>query len=177
MSEVRSCTKCGERKPLAEFYVRQSTGAVNPWCRACYREWHRNRYAPQGDETDSPRPCAVCGVNFTPKQRRAAMYCSAECKNRSPKHREKHLRRKYGITSADYDAMLAAQGGRCALCDATPETQRAKYKTFFHVDHCHDTGRVRGLLCGEHNLMLGRWGDDPAQLRRAADYLEAKTIG
>ena len=68
--------------------------------------------------------------------------------------------------------MLAAQGGTCALCDATPESQRAKYQTYFHVDHCHDTGRVRGLLCGEHNMLLGRFNDDPDLLRRAADYID-----
>ena len=93
----------------------------------------------------------------------------------SGRSRELHLRRKYGITVADYDAMLESQGGTCALCDATPETQRARYTTYFHVDHCHDTGRVRGLLCGEHNLLLGRFGDDPVLLRQAADYLERVT--
>lgn len=169
--EDRTCTKCNQTKDAAGFYARQT------WCKACYREWHRARYVPSNGADDAPRACVVCGSDFTPKQRRAALYCSAECKNRSPKHREKHYKRKYGITPADYDAMLTAQGGTCALCDATPETQRAKYTTYFHVDHCHDTGRVRGLLCGEHNLMIGRFNDDPVLLRKAADYIGGKMTG
>jgi hypothetical protein len=80
--------------------------------------------------------------------------------------------RKYGISIDDYEALLAAQGGTCALCDATPATQSAKYRTYLHVDHCHATGRVRGLLCGEHNLLIGRFNDDPQRLRAAADYID-----
>lgn len=87
--------------------------------------------------------------------------------------REAHLRRSYGIAQADYDAMLAAQGGGCAICGKTAEQQK-RYTNYLHVDHCHATGRVRGLLCDQHNLLLGRFNDDPALLRKAADYLEAR---
>lgn len=60
-------------------------------------------------------------------------------------------RRRYGITRADYDAMLAAQGGHCAVCPRTEPGGRGRY---FHVDHDHQTGKVRGLLCHEHNTAL-----------------------
>lgn len=70
--------------------------------------------------------------------------------------------------------MLAAQGGGCAICGVVPSEQKAKYRSFLHVDHCHVTGRVRGLLCGEHNLLLGRFNDNPALLRLAAAYLEGE---
>ena len=168
--DERTCTKCHTTKPRADFYGGKT------WCKSCYRDWHRQRYTPKHGADDSPRQCVWCGESYSPKTRRVSMYCSAACKAAQRKgsgdERNQHLVRKYGITQADYDAMLAAQGGTCALCDVTPETQRARYTQYFHVDHCHDTGRVRGLLCGEHNLMLGRFGDDPAQLRAAADYLE-----
>jgi hypothetical protein len=84
--------------------------------------------------------------------------------------RNGHLLRKYGITVQDYDRMLAAQGGGCAICGKRPDEQ-TRYRAFLHVDHCHDTGRVRGLLCDQHNLLLGRWEHDPYLLRRAAAYL------
>lgn len=67
--------------------------------------------------------------------------------------------------------MLAEQGGGCALCGKKPEEQK-RYSKFLHVDHDHDTGRVRGLLCDRHNLLIEQWGHDPALLRRAAAYLE-----
>lgn len=84
------------------------------------------------------------------------------------KVREGHLRRKYGMSLADYDTMLAAQGGCCALCLSDRPGGRA---STFHVDHDHDTGRVRGLLCHNCNRGLGYLGDDPDLLREAADYL------
>jgi hypothetical protein len=76
--------------------------------------------------------------------------------------------RKYGVTLADYDAMLAAQGGKCAVCLTTPDTQRYGV---FHVDHCHTSGAVRGLLCRGCNNVLGVVNDDPAALARAIAYL------
>lgn len=112
---------------------------------------------------------------FQPKQRRAAFYCSRECKDayhvESGTARDKYLRRKYGISAADYDKMLAAQGGGCALCGKKPEDQK-RYSKYLHVDHCHKTGRVRGLLCDRHNLLLGQWGDEIDLLQRAVEYLE-----
>lgn len=74
---------------------------------------------------------------------------------------------RYGITVEQYDAMLAAQNGVCAICfNATGEK---KYR--LSVDHDHTTGRVRGLLCGGCNVTLGHMKDDPQLLYQAMDYL------
>jgi hypothetical protein len=104
--------------------------------------------------------------------------CSRACKEvdhvRSGRARDAHLRRKYGITADDYDQLLAAQGGGCALCGIKPEDlTTGRYRTFLHVDHCHDTGQVRGLLCPDHNLLLGRFGDSVEMFKRIVEYLEA----
>jgi hypothetical protein len=80
--------------------------------------------------------------------------------------RAAHLKRKYGITVADYEGMLAAQGGGCAICGA-PEPNGQS----LHVDHCHDTGAVRGLLCFTCNAGLGLFDHDGERLARAASYL------
>lgn len=80
---------------------------------------------------------------------------------------------KYGLTVAEWEAMLEAQGGVCAIC-GEPET--AKNRTVLAVDHDHATGRARGLLCHRCNRLLGHAGDDPEILRRAADYLTAHVI-
>jgi hypothetical protein len=75
---------------------------------------------------------------------------------------------RYGIEENDYDALLARQGGRCAICDATePGGQRR----VFSVDHDHMTGLVRGLLCGNCNFALGHFKDRPDLLERAVEYL------
>jgi hypothetical protein len=92
--------------------------------------------------------------------------------NNRLKAKDNDLKKTYGITLADYDAMLEKQDGKCAICRS--EETRA-FKTLC-VDHCHAEGHVRGLLCSSCNSGLGRFKDDPAALRRAAAYLERETI-
>jgi hypothetical protein len=79
--------------------------------------------------------------------------------------REYHLQQRYGITGAEVDAMIEAQGGTCAVCPGKPE----------HVDHDHKTGVVRGVLCFNCNQALGNVRDDPRVLRRLIDYLFASS--
>ena len=83
---------------------------------------------------------------------------------------KKNLKRNFGLTLEDYDRMLQAQEGRC-VCGKT-EGDRGYYR--LHVDHDHDTGEVRGLLCGSCNRGIGLLGEDPKLLRLLADYLERR---
>jgi hypothetical protein len=99
-----------------------------------------------------------------------ATYC-LPCHNRRGKasrdkvggSRTYHLARRYGITAEEADVMSAEQGGLCAICRDAPAA---------HVDHDHDTGRVRQLLCFNCNGGLGQLKDDPTVLRAAARYVE-----
>lgn len=77
------------------------------------------------------------------------------------------IRRVYGITQAEYDAMLEKQNGKCAICNNTDEVEGRKLA----IDHCHTTGRVRGLLCGKCNRGLGLFKDNPDLLLKAISYL------
>lgn len=85
--------------------------------------------------------------------------------------------KQYGMTPADYEAMLEAQNHQCAnpvcgnVADLSPGIAGR-----LHVDHDHDTGRVRGLLCTNCNLALGKCRDSPAILRGLADYVEADRV-
>jgi hypothetical protein len=78
----------------------------------------------------------------------------------------KRLESVYGISQEQYEAMVARQGGLCAICNTKPD------KTLC-VDHCHETGRVRGLLCSSCNSMLGFSKDDPRRLEAGSVYLRA----
>lgn len=69
----------------------------------------------------------------------------------------------YGITQDDFNQMWSDQGGKCAICHEAHE--------MLVTDHCHATGRVRGLLCRNCNFGLGHFRDDPASLLRAIEYL------
>jgi len=81
-------------------------------------------------------------------------------------HRSR-LKTFYGITPADYAAMLARQNGVCGICRRPPVERRLA------VDHCNATGLIRGLLCNRCNLGLGHFDHGPAQLRAASDYVHA----
>lgn len=78
------------------------------------------------------------------------------------RQRRADLRRRYGITPEIYDDMYHAQGGLCGLCGVAP---------IAHIDHDHDTGLVRKLLCHNCNVGLGHFRDDPVLLQTAVDYL------
>ena len=80
------------------------------------------------------------------------------------------LARSYGLSRQDFEKRLADQGGRCRLCDGRLDGSSPAMVP--HVDHCHDTGRVRGLLCHHCNVLLGHAKESPTLLRAAANYVE-----
>ena len=80
-----------------------------------------------------------------------------------------HYQRKYGITISDRDRMLDVQGGLCAICGGLPKGKGNR----LHVDHCHTTNKIRGLLCSPCNTLLGQAQEDVSVLRSAIAYLEA----
>jgi hypothetical protein len=87
--------------------------------------------------------------------------------------RRRHYRRKYGITPEWYERTLAAQGGVCAICGSDRKTQGQSY---FPVDHCHESGKVRGILCVECNHAIGRLDKFPDWAERATAYLAQFSI-
>lgn len=82
-------------------------------------------------------------------------------------HWRLHLKKKYGITPEDYDALLSSQSGRCAACGQEPRPP-----TRFHLDHDHATGKIRGILCHHCNNALGFTGDSLERLRLLVAYME-----
>jgi len=87
--------------------------------------------------------------------------------------RSARLKRNYGLTLEDYEHMLAEQGGACAICHDTPNGRWTK----LNIDHCHITGKVRGLLCVNCNRALGYLKDDPSRAIRCAEYLQISKEG
>ncbi len=86
------------------------------------------------------------------------------------KRRNSEYLRLYALTREQYDAMVIAQDGRCAICKLPPHGPRPSDK-ILHVDHDHKTGKVRGLLCGIHNRALGAFQDSLELLWEAGIYL------
>lgn len=81
--------------------------------------------------------------------------------------RERMLKKTYNITDEEYEYRLSAQNNRCAICDK----HRSAFKQTLAVDHCHKTGKVRGILCSNCNLGIGNMKDNIEFLKKAIGYL------
>lgn len=103
--------------------------------------------------------CRDCDSRFQHESRELA----------SDYHKNWKLKRNFGITLQQYEAILNSQNNKCAICGREPGQTTMKYR--LAVDHCHETGVVRGLLCSDCNIGLGKLGDNVHGLRRALDYL------
>lgn len=159
---MKRCRKCGELKPLTAFYREKTTrdGYRND-CKACFaarsKQWYlRNREhaIAQVKAWQQANPDRVKATRKAARARRGSI------------DRDARLRRVFGVSSGDYAAILAEQGGGCALCGRTPPPGRS-----LHVDHDHATGVVRGLLCFRCNAGIGQFREDKIRLVNAAVYL------
>jgi len=150
-AEFKTCPRCGFTKPVDEYRTRKGAkagGGPSGYCRECMAGYH-------AEYVKTPHGHARTRAAGTGWSRRNKGY---------------FLKRNYGITLADYEALLAIQGSRCAICGTG---EPGGVANVFAVDHCHESLRVRGLLCNLCNLGLGQFKDDPERLRSAAAYLES----
>lgn len=153
---------CGQCRVTIAIERHPSKALPKFCCRPCVDAFRRAaRLLPPTCHPDRPRVarglCAIC------YERERSKTCPK--KELTPEERLRRLCKKYGITPADYARMLAEQHGGCAICRHCPDRT-------LHVDHCHATGKVRGLLCGRCNVALGMVGESSVRLRQAIDYLE-----
>lgn len=95
-------------------------------------------------------------------------YCKLQCAERAGK-----IRRRYGIQASDVYAMYKEQKGRCAICNTKGDIHEMGFTTrpTLHIDHCHTTSAVRGLLCHSCNLGIGHLRDDTNIMKQAIKYL------
>lgn len=114
--------------------------------------------------------CRSCGVEKPLSEFRATKAGNhrsrcTKCDNKAAV--DSRYRRFYGIDAEDWNVMFAEQEGCCAICGKHQSEQKKRLE----VDHCHETGYVRALLCTNCNTAIGKFYDDPDLLYRAADYL------
>jgi hypothetical protein len=103
-------------------------------------------------------------------EEKAAYYQANKEKMKEQVMRAK-MYRKYGITIEEYDAMYADQNGVCAICNQPESLMLRGAIKRLAIDHCHETGKIRGLLCFSCNTALGSFKDDPAIITAALSYL------
>lgn len=138
MEETKRCTKCGELKPLHEFYKRGDSDKHRPACKLCTNTETLDKYHKQGG------------------------------KEKQKKRSFKNLTKRYGISPEIYEEERVKQNYSCLLC-GLHESKSTHGR--LHMDHCHETGKYRGLLCVHCNVALGAFKDNVDVMRKAIEYL------
>ena len=117
--------------------------------------------------------------NLTTEDQKAYLrQWAREDRKRNPeKHKDKSLKRQYGIGLNEFNQMLKDQNSKCAICneEETAIDPKSKKPRNLAVDHCHSTGKIRGLLCSKCNTALGALKDSTELLRKAILYLQRTT--
>jgi hypothetical protein len=139
---MKTCKICKKQKSLDEFYETKRNGVP---------------YGHHGK-------CKAC-------------YVKKQQENYDPiKKRDENLKRVYGIGINEYDILLEKQDHKCAICGSTDPKGRKSGRgggvDVFYVDHCHTTGKVRGLLCNICNRSMGYLGDNTQTLQSMIKYLQ-----
>ena len=114
-------------------------------------------------------------IEWRKRNREKCCQATANWRTRNPHYEsDRKLNERYGITLEKYSNMWTNQNGRCAICGnkETARHNRSNEVQKLAVDHCHLTGKVRGLLCQDCNRGLGKFHDDPERLRKAIEYLD-----
>ena len=142
---MKVCTKCGEAKPLTEYYKAATTrDGFRGDCKACFKKraagWYR----------DNPEH-VITRVKKWQAENPDRVAATRQRRVRDPRRdRDPHLKRTFGISLDDYETMLEAQAGACAICGRVPAPGVA-----LHVDHDHETGCIRGLCVSSATEGLG----------------------
>lgn len=153
LTKLKVCRSCGEERPMLEFYAHRSTAdkrANN--CKKC-----------------SLATSAAWRAANREKVRENNKKWVEKNGEQAKKNGRRALLRLYGLTPEKYDEMRAAQGGVCWICREDGEEWALRN---LHVDHDHATNKVRGLLCGRCNMLLGYAKDSRELLARSITYLE-----
>ena len=156
MIKTLTCISC-----RVEFTYDHRRGPTRQRCDAC-------RIAHKKDK-DSEKSARY--RNADPERARKQQNRSNRKRLANPEHlrwkREDAMRRAYGLEPHEFQAMVDAQGGRCAVCAGPPNGPGTR----LHVDHCHGSKKIRGLLCAKCNTAIGLIDDDPERADAIAAYL------
>lgn len=176
---TKVCNKCGIEKSLDQFHKNKNYRlGVTAQCKICrsadikrWKEANPEKVQAINARYRKTDKCKAMWKRQHAKYRdKRIAYCRkwyAEHPEKNAQYNFKNSLKKFGLTLQDYEALVARQGNVCAIC-RQPEANGHR----LHIDHCHNTGVVRGLLCEKHNLMVGLSNDQPEILLAAAEYLK-----
>lgn len=178
MDDVKFCGRCKKEKSVGEFGKNSSRpDGLQQWCKVCWREYVKDYEAKNPDKLAAKRAANNArskeryadDQEYRDRKRRIARDRVANMEPEAKKayHRKNWLWAMYRLRPEALERAKDQQNGRCACCN------KVIGEGEWIVDHCHDSGLVRGLVCRKCNNGLGSFGDSVEELRRAIAYLEA----
>jgi hypothetical protein len=161
---MKTCNRCLETKDFSLFHNdKYKKDGFRSTCKKCYSQYHLKRYQTNPE-----------------KERERVKKYRQQLRDTNPQklvlsNRKTKLKRAYGIGLEEYDKMLKAQNYKCAVCGIKQEEAGKKGLV---VDHCHDSGKIRALLCSNCNSSLGLLKEDLQVLESLKNYIiKHKLIG
>ena len=134
---MKKCTKCGEQKPLSDFYKSaKAFDNLQSCCKLCHK--------------------AVCKTSHAKNKPKRNLY-----------NKKYNIEKTYGISFDSYLKLVESQNNKCQICKNTLKTGKNT-----HLDHCHSTGKIRGVLCGKCNTGIGQFNDSIELLKSAVSYIK-----
>lgn len=194
---VKTCKKCGKSKPISDFY--KAKGCIDGTrhsCKECliylsglsqstrtdqrktymdeYRSKNPQKWKRSREQQDKVNERRRLKYKENPEYRESQKTAAKEYYANNPIVRKNQRLRKYNITADDFEKMMQRQDGKCAICGYS-NTDNMNY--FPVIDHCHTHKHIRGILCMNCNMGLGKFKDDPQLLLNAINYLEVYRNG
>lgn len=172
LMKYKICITCSKSKPESEYTKTKTTGR----CNDCWRDWYRNYY--KNKRATHLKRSREQYHRDPAKWREYALKYDKENWLKNPAYRKRkstyswkyHLKRRFGITVEEYDAMLQKQNRVCYVCKNTQKRR-------LHVDHNHKTGAIRRLLCSGCNSALGHVREDIDRLTGLINYIREFDTG
>lgn len=170
---MKLCRKCLIEKSLDDFHkCAANRDGLKSWCKTCSSENMKGYYQQNADRmkarSASPEVRQKRDAYMRSERGKAMVRAYYATPRGQEISRRSKLKSTFGLTLEAYDELLAKQDNGCGICGRSRSDDGRRLA----VDHCHNTGRVRGLLCSACNLALGMFGDDIEMLKRAVVYLE-----
>lgn len=169
----KTCSNCGKVKDISNFTVSNVIKGKSYYKKECNECRKLSRKDCQ--QKFKRGSCRWCGQELDNPKGAACLECSKKKKDesnqktyRTPNRRDTHYRHKYGITLTE-----VMESTNCDICGYEFKSKDKERMDRF-VDHNHDTGEVRGILCINCNRGLGFFGDNPGTLEKALNYLKSK---
>lgn len=162
---IKECSTCNISKPLTEFHKKKGTkdGFHNQCkdCRKQYQQSNRNKINATKREWAKNNKGKVAEYNRKSRLKNPLAY------------KDYQKRYCYSITEKEFQEMLKSQDNKCKICNNLFTTSSKTNKVYVpHIDHCHATGKVRGLLCSKCNQALGLFKDDINTIYNSIKYLQ-----